>query len=257
MPERFYGVRHHGPGSARAVVRELTAQQPEILLVEGPPEADALVRWVAADGLEPPVALLGYAVDDPGRAAFWPFAVFSPEWQAIRWAVTNGVPVRFFDLPYAYRVGASGSGGPATAADEGRPVSPGLPDETLAAADPGGQLPATQPGAADEAPAGGPGGLLPRTDPGAADEAPAGCSGPGGSGPGGGGGDSAVPGEMVESASGPPAGTTADHDDIVPVRPVDPIGSWPRRRGTTIPNAGGRTSSSTGVCRCSRRSRRR
>ncbi|BCJ41838.1 hypothetical protein GCM10010168_75260 [Actinoplanes ianthinogenes] len=111
MPERFYGVRHHGPGSARAVVRELDAQQPEILLVEGPAEADELVRWVADEGLEPPVALLGYAVDDPGRAAFWPFAVFSPEWQAIRWAVARGVPVRFFDLPYAFRVGGTASGG--------------------------------------------------------------------------------------------------------------------------------------------------
>ena len=32
-------------------------------------------------------------------ASFWPFAVFSPEWQAIRYAVDNGVPLRFCDLP--------------------------------------------------------------------------------------------------------------------------------------------------------------
>jgi hypothetical protein len=102
MPERFYGIRHHGPGSARAVVRELDRQRPSILLVEGPPEAGELIHWVADEGLRPPVALLGYRVDDPSRAAFWPFAVFSPEWQAITWAVRNGVPVRFFDLPYAY-----------------------------------------------------------------------------------------------------------------------------------------------------------
>ncbi|WP_433295453.1 DUF5682 family protein [Actinoplanes sp. CA-030573] len=107
MPERLYGIRHHGPGSARAVVAELSRQPPSILLVEGPPEADDLVRWVADFGLEPPVALLGYAADDPRRAACWPFAVFSPEWQAIRWAVANGVPVRFFDLPFAYRLGGS------------------------------------------------------------------------------------------------------------------------------------------------------
>jgi hypothetical protein len=104
MPERLYGIRHHGPGSARAVVQELERQRPEVLLVEGPPEADDLVRWVGDSGLEPPVALLGYAADDPRRAAFWPFAVFSPEWQAIRWAVANGVRVRFFDLPFAYRM---------------------------------------------------------------------------------------------------------------------------------------------------------
>ncbi len=104
MPERLYGIRHHGPGSARAVVQELARNPPEVLLVEGPPEADELVRWVGDAGLEPPVALLGYAADDPRRAAFWPFAVFSPEWQAIRWAVEHGVPVRFFDLPFAYRL---------------------------------------------------------------------------------------------------------------------------------------------------------
>src|SRR3982751_5681962 len=104
MPERLYGTRHHGPGSARAVVQELERQPPEMLLIEGPPEADGLVRWVADAGLEPPVALLGYAADDPRRAAFWPFAVFSPEWQAIRWAVEHDVPVRFFDLPFAYRL---------------------------------------------------------------------------------------------------------------------------------------------------------
>ena len=104
MPEQLYGIRHHGPGSARAVVQELSRQPPDILLVEGPPEADELVRWVADSGLEPPVALLGYAADDPRQAAFWPFAVFSPEWQAIRWAVTHDVPVRFFDLPYSYRL---------------------------------------------------------------------------------------------------------------------------------------------------------
>ncbi|MFD0741381.1 DUF5682 family protein [Phytohabitans flavus] len=62
------------------------------------------MRWVADERLEPPVALLGYAADDPRQAAYWPFAVFSPEWQAMRWASAHGVPVRFFDLPYAYRL---------------------------------------------------------------------------------------------------------------------------------------------------------
>jgi hypothetical protein len=119
---RLYGIRHHGPGSARALVQELDRQRPDIVLIEGPPEADDLVRWAADTGLEPPVALLGYAADDPGQAAFWPFAVFSPEWQAIRWAVGNGVPVRFFDLPYAYRAGAE----PAQPAEppEHRPTDP-------------------------------------------------------------------------------------------------------------------------------------
>jgi hypothetical protein len=93
------GVRHHGPGSARAVRAALEAARPAVVLIEGPPEADALIPLAADPGLRPPVALLAHAVDEPGRSAFWPFAEFSPEWVAIRWALEQGVPARFIDLP--------------------------------------------------------------------------------------------------------------------------------------------------------------
>ncbi|MEU6384389.1 DUF5682 family protein [Streptomyces bauhiniae] len=93
------GVRHHGPGSARAVRAALDAAAPAVVLIEGPPEADALVPLAADPALRPPVALLAHAVDEPGRSAFWPMAEFSPEWVAIRWAVEHGVPARFIDLP--------------------------------------------------------------------------------------------------------------------------------------------------------------
>ncbi|MGW5493941.1 DUF5682 family protein [Streptomyces olivaceoviridis] len=93
------GVRHHGPGSARAVRTALDAARPAAVLIEGPPEADALIPLAADPGLRPPVALLAHAVDEPGRSAFWPFAEFSPEWVALRWALEQGVPARFIDLP--------------------------------------------------------------------------------------------------------------------------------------------------------------
>ncbi|MEV5978225.1 DUF5682 family protein [Streptomyces sp. NPDC052114] len=96
------GVRHHGPGSARAVRAALDEARPDVVLVEGPPEADPLVELAADEGMRPPVALLAHVVDEPGRSAFWPLAEFSPEWVAIRWAVARGVPVRFFDLPAAH-----------------------------------------------------------------------------------------------------------------------------------------------------------
>lgn len=98
---RVLGVRHHGPGSARAVLHALAEFQPEVVLIEGPPEADGLVEFLNDDELVPPVALLAYVVGSPGAASFWPLAVFSPEWQAMRWATEAGVPVRFFDLPAA------------------------------------------------------------------------------------------------------------------------------------------------------------
>ncbi|MER6317285.1 DUF5682 family protein [Streptomyces sp. NPDC001581] len=100
------GVRHHGPGSARAVRAALDAARPEAVLIEGPPEGDGLLALAADPGMRPPVALLAHAADDPGRAAFWPLADFSPEWVAIRWAQQAGVPVRFMDLPAAHSLAA-------------------------------------------------------------------------------------------------------------------------------------------------------
>ncbi|MER7946162.1 DUF5682 family protein [Streptomyces sp. NPDC096079] len=100
------GVRHHGPGSARGVRAALDAARPGAVLVEGPAEADALVALAADPDMRPPVALLAHAVDDPGRAAFWPMAAFSPEWVAIRWALDHGAAVRFIDLPAAHTLAA-------------------------------------------------------------------------------------------------------------------------------------------------------
>ncbi|MBG0853056.1 hypothetical protein I2W78_14660 [Streptomyces spinoverrucosus] len=93
------GVRHHGPGSARAVRAALDAARPRVVLIEGPSEADALIPLAGDEDMRPPVALLAHAVDEPGRSAFWPLAEFSPEWVAIRWALEQGVPARFIDLP--------------------------------------------------------------------------------------------------------------------------------------------------------------
>jgi Family of unknown function (DUF5682) len=93
------GIRHHGPGSARSVVAELDRLGPSAVLIEGPADADPLLALAADPGLVPPVALLAYAPDEPRVSAFWPFAVFSPEWQALSWAAAHGVPARFCDLP--------------------------------------------------------------------------------------------------------------------------------------------------------------
>ncbi|MGP3956675.1 DUF5682 family protein [Nonomuraea sp. 3N208] len=100
MSVHVLGVRHHGPGSARAVRVELERLRPDVILIEGPPEADPLIPL--AQELEPPVALLAHVPGAPANAAFWPFAGFSPEWQAILYGTSAGVPVRFCDLPAAH-----------------------------------------------------------------------------------------------------------------------------------------------------------
>jgi hypothetical protein len=93
------GIRHHGPGSARSVERALVELRPDAVLIEGPPEAEPLLALAADPEMRPPVALLGYVADDPGRAVFYPFAEFSPEWQAIRHALAEQITLRMIDLP--------------------------------------------------------------------------------------------------------------------------------------------------------------
>jgi len=104
----LFGVRHHGPGSARSLRDALAELGPDVVLIEGPPEADGLVELAGDPQMRPPVALLAYVPGQPKTAAFWPFAVFSPEWQAIRYALDAGLPVRFCDLPAAHLLAMAG-----------------------------------------------------------------------------------------------------------------------------------------------------
>ncbi|MCG2613772.1 DUF5682 family protein [Terrimonas sp. NA20] len=99
MAIHILGIRHHGPGSARNVKAFLEANKPDIVLVEGPPEADEILSMATDTELKPPVAILCYQPDAPQHSSFYPFADFSPEWQAILYAKRNNIHVRFMDLP--------------------------------------------------------------------------------------------------------------------------------------------------------------
>jgi hypothetical protein len=101
------GIRHHGPGSARSVLAALDQIAPDAVLVEAPADVQSALAWIGHPDLVPPVALLGYVVAEPARALFAPFASFSPEWQAVRWANERGIAVRAIDLPMANTFAAS------------------------------------------------------------------------------------------------------------------------------------------------------
>lgn len=103
----LFGIRHHGPGSARRLVEALNALQPSAVLIEGPADASDLLPMLADPQMVTPVALLTYAEDDPANASFFPFATYSPEYQAALWAVKHGAAARFIDLPAADRLGAA------------------------------------------------------------------------------------------------------------------------------------------------------
>ncbi len=100
----IFGIRHHGPGSSRQLVQALDALEPVEVLIEGPSDVSELLPLLADPAMVPPVALLTYPADAPDQAVFWPFARFSPEYQAVCWAVARGVPLRFIDLPTWWRL---------------------------------------------------------------------------------------------------------------------------------------------------------
>ncbi len=124
MPVTVFPIRHHGPGSARSVLAALEALQPDALLVEGPADADALLPFLAHEELEPPVALLAFVPGEEDRSVMYPFAAFSPEFVAFRWALARGVQAGFMDLP---------SGVTLAEPKEERPLEEPTPDEAAPA----------------------------------------------------------------------------------------------------------------------------
>jgi hypothetical protein len=103
----LFPIRHHGPGSARALLTALHALRPDAILVEGPADANDIIHWLGHEDMEPPIALLVYRPDKPEAAGSYPFAEFSPEFQALRYGVAHHIVTRFFDLPQAVMLAAA------------------------------------------------------------------------------------------------------------------------------------------------------
>ncbi|MFF1556070.1 DUF5682 family protein [Streptomyces sp. NPDC058279] len=91
------GVRHHSPALAAVVPALLDASEAEVVCVELPADFRPWLEHLGDPETVAPVALAGTGGD--GRLAFYPFADFSPELAAIRWARTRGVEVHCCDLP--------------------------------------------------------------------------------------------------------------------------------------------------------------
>lgn len=100
------GVRHHSPACAAAIPALLDRAQPEKLFVELPTEFQPWIEWLGHEQTRAPVALASVGPGG-GGLGFYPFADFSPELAAVRWANARGVPVVAFDLPSMQRGGRS------------------------------------------------------------------------------------------------------------------------------------------------------
>lgn len=100
----LFGIRHHGPGSARSLRQSLANLEPDLILVEGPPDAAGVIEQIVNPDMSPPVAILIYAPEQPQQAVYYPFAVFSPEWQALDYGLQHQVPVQWMDLPQTHQL---------------------------------------------------------------------------------------------------------------------------------------------------------
>ncbi|MFJ6072146.1 DUF5682 family protein [Streptomyces sp. NPDC093065] len=97
------GVRHHAPSLAAAVPALLDGAAPDVLLVELPAEMQEWLPWLGHPETLAPVALAAAGTEEGAGLAFYPFADFSPELAAVRWASRRRIPVVACDLPLADR----------------------------------------------------------------------------------------------------------------------------------------------------------
>ncbi len=100
-----FGVRHLSPMGAWQLRAYLDEMQPEIVLIEGLDDANDLLPDITRKATRPPIAILAYTDTLPVRTLVYPFAAYSPEYQAIRWAHENKVKVEFFDLSSEHFLG--------------------------------------------------------------------------------------------------------------------------------------------------------
>ncbi|MHA7966176.1 DUF5682 family protein [Paenibacillus sp. CAU 1782] len=94
-----FGVRHLSPGGAWHLLRFLDEIKPTAVLVEGPSDASSEIRHIVRNETVPPIAILAYTDQVPVHTVLWPFAAYSPEYAALKWADRNGAESAFIDLP--------------------------------------------------------------------------------------------------------------------------------------------------------------
>ncbi|SMG19233.1 DUF5682 family protein [Paenibacillus aquistagni] len=95
----IFGVRHLSPAGAKHLLDVMEQVRPTAVLIEGPQDASPEIRHLTNPNTKPPVAILAFTDELPVRTAMWPFAVYSPEYQAMLWAAGNGAHCAFIDLP--------------------------------------------------------------------------------------------------------------------------------------------------------------
>lgn len=95
---KTFGIRHFSPAGAYFLRQFLDEVKPSLVLIEGPADFDFLIDDIVSKKLVPPFAIMAYTKEAPIDTILYPFAEYSPEYQAILWARENNTECHFFDL---------------------------------------------------------------------------------------------------------------------------------------------------------------
>lgn len=95
----FFGIRHLSPAGAYYLRGFLDEKKPKLVLVEGPSDFEDMLSDMVRKETKPPIAVLAYTKEAPVRTILYPFAEYSPEYQAIQWCHKHHVACHFIDLP--------------------------------------------------------------------------------------------------------------------------------------------------------------
>ena len=95
---KTFGIRHFSPAGAYFLRQFLDEIKPALVLIEGPADFDFLIDDIVSKKLFPPFAIMAYTKEAPIDTILYPFAEYSPEYQAILWARENNKECHFFDL---------------------------------------------------------------------------------------------------------------------------------------------------------------
>ena len=94
-----FGIRHLSPAGAYYLKDFLNQVKPELVMIEGPSDFTDLIGDLGEKEVKPPIAVMAYTKELPIRTILYPFAEYSPEYQALLWAKEHQCSCRFCDLP--------------------------------------------------------------------------------------------------------------------------------------------------------------
>ncbi len=108
-PLILYPIRHHSPVCSYHLIKIIEKYRPDIILIEGPENANHLIDVLTDEKTELPAAFYCYYKDTKAFVSedkkdfkcYYPFQYSSPEYNGAIQAKKLGIPAEFIDLPYS------------------------------------------------------------------------------------------------------------------------------------------------------------